>query len=185
MKALYFKKGFNKNGGEIVDGAVKIFLRKPYGKTEMFTTRDVTSSTGNTRTVTNLEGSIKLDEYMAKQVKYFFNVDLAADTYLNVRVGVWGSMGKAIAKFNLKDGDCYMFLLSNAKMDGFTKKDGSTGYQLNANAFDFEPIRTDRAQNGNAAQKSNAGSQPAQDTGFSAGVSDDFAAIEDSEDMPF
>ena len=173
MKALYFKKGFNKNGGEIVDGAVKIFLRKPYGKTEMFTTRDVTSSTG------------KLDEYMAKQVKYFFNVDLAADTYLNVRVGVWGSMGKAIAKFNLKDGDCYMVLLSNAKMDSFTKKDGSTGYQLNANAFDFEPIRTDRAQNGNAAQKSNAGSQPAQDTGFSAGVSDDFAAIEDSEDLPF
>lgn len=182
-KNLYFTHGYDRNGKQIVTGAVKIFLRKPYGQTAMFTTRDVTTASGNARTVTNVEGSIKLDDYMVKQVNHFFNVNMMSGSYLNVRVGIWGVMGKALTKFNLNDGDIYMFLLNSATLQQYNKKDGSVGYQLNANAFDFEPIRTAgrNNQNGNHAQNTNAAPQAAQ-----AGPgADDFAAIDDSEDLPF
>ena len=186
-KNLYFTHGYDRNGKQIVTGAVKIFLRKPYGQTALSTTREVNTSSGNTRTVTNVEGSIKLDDFMVKQVKYFFNVDMASGSYLNVRVGVWGSMGKALSKFQLTDGDIYMFLLSSATMQQFNKKDGSVGYQLNVNAFDFEPIRTAgrNNQNSNASQNTNVAPQAVQSSHNAGPGADDFAAIDDSEDLPF
>ena len=170
-KNLYFTHGYDRNGKQIVTGAVKIFLRKPYGQTAMFTTRDVTTASGNARTVTNVEGSIKLDDYMVKQVNHFFNVNMMSGSYLNVRVGIWGVMGKALTKFNLNDGDIYMFLLNSATLQQYNKKDGSVGYRTAGR----------NNQNGNHAQNTNAAPQAAQ-----AGPgADDFAAIDDSEDLPF
>ena len=185
-KNFYFKHGYDRNGQQIVDGAVKIFLRKPYGQTALASTRDVNTANGS-RTVTNVEGSVKLDDFMVKQIKYFFNVDLPIDSYINVRIGVWGSMGKALAKFNLNDGDLYMFMASRAELQNFAKKDGSTGYQLSISAFDFEPIRTAgrNNQNGNASQSTNTASQAAQPSDNAGPGADDFAAIDDSEDLPF
>lgn len=185
-KNFYFKHGYDRNGKQIVDGAVKIFLRKPYGQTALSTTRDVNTANGS-RTVTNVEGAVKLDDNAVKQIKFFFNVDLPIDSYINVRVGVWGSMGKALAKFNLNDGDLYMFMASRAELQNFTKKDGSTGYQLNISAFDFEPVRTAgrNNQNGNASQNANAAPQASQPSYNAGPGADDFAAIDDSEDLPF
>ena len=185
-KCFYFKHGCDRNGKQIVDGAVKIFLRKPFSQTALASTRDVNTANGS-RTVTNVEGSVKLDDFMVKQIKYFFNIDLGVNSYLNVRVGVWGSMGKALAKFNLNEGDLYMFMASRVELQNFTKKDGSTGYQLNVNAFDFEPIRTAgrNNQNGSASQNTDAAPQAAQPSYNAGPGADDFAAIDDSGDLPF
>ena len=180
-KYFYFNRTYNKNGQQIVSGAVKIYLRKPYGSQELATTRDVTGQNGQTRTVCNVEGSVKLDQYMVKQLGYFFNVNLAEGSYLNVRVGLWGPAAKALSKFNLNEGDAYMFILSNATLSSFNKKDGSVGYQVDANAFDFEHIPA----NPNNAQ-ANGGQNRAQPATNNVGpTADDFAAIDESEDLPF
>lgn len=183
-KALYLTRTYTKSGKEAVGGAVKIFLRKPYGTTDMSVMREVNVGS-NTRTVCNVEGSIKLDDYMVKQLKYFFNKDVPSGSYLNVRVGVWGSMGKAISKFNLADGDIYMFMVQSAELQNFNKKDGSVGYQLNVNAFDFEPIRTGRGnQNGGNNSQHTQNAAPVQQNNAGA-VADDFEAIDESDDLPF
>lgn len=195
-KAFYFHRAYNRNGQEVVAGGVKIYLRKPYGSQTLENVREVMGQNGP-RTVCNVEGSVKLDQYMVKQIAYFFNVNLSEGSFLQVRVGVWGSMGKALSKFPLNEGDCYLFMASNVRMESFSKRDGSTGYQIVVTAFDFEHIPTNgkNAQNNNAGQ--NAG-QPRQNNvqqrnqpaptpapAYTGPSADDFAAIDESEDLPF
>lgn len=144
-----------------------------------------------TRSVTNIEGSYKVDQLMAKQLKFFFGVDIPEGDFLNIRVALWGKPGENLAKFNVNDGDLYMFMLRNISLETFTRKNNATGYQLSAQAFDFEPLRTKKADDNNGAAKAPqaAAPKPAQaapqapvQDDYSA---DDFAAIDDSDDLPF
>lgn len=188
-KFFYLNNSYDKNGNRIVTGAVKLFLKPNYTTKQMSNTQTVTGVNGNERTVCNVEGSIKLDDRMVTQLKYFFgdNVALNSGDFLNVRVGVWGAMGKALSKFTLNDGDLYMFILTNAKLDTFEKKNGQTGYQLNANAFDFEPLRSAKnaAGTNQNSDKTKAGASSAAPAAAASNPSDDFAAVDESDDLPF
>lgn len=198
-KYLYLNKGIQTRKGAVdpaVQGAVKVFLKNIYGTTSPIRVNKVNGVDRNgqpvTRTVANVEGSYKVDDLMASQLKYFFNVDIPKGDFLNIRVAIWNKAGENLAKFNLSEGDLYMFMVRDIAMDTFSRSNGNTGYQLNAQAFDFEPLRTKRSGENAAgkdehpAQQSYAAPQSApsipQDENYGA---DDFAAIDDSDDLPF
>lgn len=149
-----------------------------------------------TRSVTNVEGSYKVDELMARQLKFFFDVDIPQGDYLNIRVALWGKPGENLAKFNVNEGDLYMFMLRSIELGDFARKNGSTGYQLNAQAFDFDPLHTKKAEGNNSgnSNSSNTGKARPKSAARKAAPpvpehddygADDFAAIDDSDDLPF
>lgn len=198
-KYLYLNKGIQTRKGAVdpaVQGAVKVFLKNIYGSTSPIRVNTVNGAGRDgkpvTRTVANVEGSYKVDELMASQLKYFFNADIPTGDFLNIRVAIWNKAGENLAKFNLNEGDLYMFMVRDITLESFNRNNGKPGYQLNAQAFDFEPLRTKRAGGENADkdehqnQQSYAAPQSApsipQDDNYGA---DDFAAIDDSDDLPF
>lgn len=196
-KNLYLKKSVRLKGDggitDIVDGGVKLWLKKPYGAQAAFTVREVlaTDREGKqvTRKVCNVEGSLRVDEFLASQLKYFFSLDLPLDSFIDVRIALWGKRGESFAKFNPQEKDLFMFILTEIHLENFPRRDGSTGYQLSGTAFDFEPIRTQKRENGantNTAPVASAPTQPAaQSNAPSYAAYDDFAAIDDSDDLPF
>lgn len=197
-KFLLLNKGIANRKGQVVNvvqGGVKVFLKNIYGTKSPVRLNTVagTDANGNpvNRTVANVEGSYKIDDFMAKQLKYFFGLDLPKDSYIGVRVALWGRTGEALSKFNLHDGDLYMFMANDVKVNPFQRKDNTTGYSLNVTAYDFEPLKTKKvdseampAANTPAASSVpntfNTPTMPAADYG-----ADDFAAINDSDDLPF
>ena len=197
-KVFYLRK--DKNTGS-VSGGVEIFLRPPYGTQNVSSVNEIQGKNGPV-TVCNCEGSIKVDELTQKQIKYFFGKEVPVGSYLNVKVGVWGNLGKVLSGFQLADGDRIMFLVSDAKIAEFNRKNGDIGYELRVSAFDFKQTYTKRNEDGTRAPAYKATMAPASGNtapapapaaapsydigGYSSGTTaDDFAAIDDSEDLPF
>ena len=191
-KNLYLQKGFDRNGNSIVQGGVKFFIKKPYGKNECVSLREVTIN-GTTKSVANLSGFLKVDDFLQKQLKYFFNVDVPMDELVNINVSVWGKTADILSKFNVQEGNLYFFLVSGGKIETFDRKNGGVGYQLSFNAFDFEPLRTGNKgnENNNSAENHQPEAQPAaqaapaQVPNFADSMQAAFDAIDDSEDLPF
>ena len=156
---------------------------------------------------------MKVDDYLARQVKYFFNVDIPVDTFLNVRVSLWGRLGENFTRFPSAEGDCVSFLANDWKLTQFARRDGTPGYQLEGTAREFCKLRSAQDSNGqtyNAAPRATApapaqtaapraaaapapvrtaapapapAAAPAYSTpGYTAA---DFAAVDDSDDLPF
>lgn len=206
-KYLFLTKGITSHNGVIEDtvyGSVKVFLKNIFGTSSPIRVNSVNGIDRNgqpvTRNVTNVEGSYKVDELMARQLKFYFDVEIPKGDFINIRVALWGVPGDNLAKFNINEGDLYMFMLRSISLESFSRRNNTTGYQLSAQAFDFDVVRSKKAdENGAAPQKSavqKAASVPAQD--YSAPAvqkaapvpvqdysADDFAAIDDSDDLPF
>lgn len=202
MKTLYLKKGRTlDNGTTAIDGAIEIFLRKQYDTQSITSVSEIPTKNGST-TVCNCEGSIKIDEFTQKQLKYFFDVELPIDSYVNIKVGVWGTWGKAFAKFQMAEGDRCMFILNEIKLSSFTRKDGTIGYELRATAFDFKQTYKKVNEDGTRVPSAAAIAAPAYSGRTATPASatapatappvtqqalsvDDLAALDDSDDLPF
>lgn len=151
-KMLFLKRSYNRNGDLVVDGAAKIFLKPDYNTKQLTVVRSVDGVNGP-RTVCNLQGDAKIDEFLAKQIKYFFGADLTIGEFLNIRVGVWGHMGDVISKFELYEKDLYLFFLTNVELNSFTRQNGSIGFQLTCSAYDFEKLHGQKSANGGNGQQ--------------------------------
>lgn len=197
---LKLTKGIAKGkGGAIVDvvhGGLKLFVRKPYGSQTTLTMREVDGRDrdGNPtkRKVVNVEGFYHTDETFVKAIQYFFGKDVSSETRgLTVRIALWDKAGERLMKFDPQEKDLYMFFIREAHLEEFQRRDNSVGYSLTATAFDFEPIRTQKRENAapaqNVAPAQNAAPAQATAPAQSANVPayDDYAAIDDSEDLPF
>ncbi len=181
--------GYNKKGEKIVTGDIDMWLKKRYGANSVGVLREVTVAGDKKATVFNVHGSLKLDERQCKTIKYFFGVDYPVDNYIDIDMNVWGKRGESMAKFNLSEGDKYLFSLIDIKMNSFTRRDGSTGYRLVGNARGFKRLYS--KNNGNKAGM--------QDTVIGAAVTNtaaaiatapqidysDFDAVDDTGDLPF
>ena len=161
-KMVFFKRSYDRNGNIVVDGAVKLFLKPDYSTKQLAVVRSVDGQNGP-RTVCNLQGDVKIDEFLAKQIKYFFGADLTVGDFMNIRVGVWGHMGDVISKFNLTEKDLYIFFISDAKLSSFNRQNGQVGFQLSCSAYDFEKLHSAKpnGENGNQQQYQQP-AQPAQ-----------------------
>ena len=161
-KMVFFKRSYDRNGNIVVDGAVKLFLKPDYSTKQLAVIRSVDGQNGP-RTVCNLQGDVKIDEFLAKQIKYFFGADLTVGDFMNIRVGVWGHMGDVIGKFNLAEKDLYIFFISDAKLSSFNRQNGQVGFQLSCSAYDFEKLHSAKpnGENGNQQQYQQP-AQPAQ-----------------------
>ena len=112
-KALYLKKNKVIRKGqetEVVDGAVKLWLKNPYGEQAAYTYRNDIQATDRqgapiTRSVCNVEGSMRVDEFLAKQLKYFFGLELPVDSFINVRISLWDKRADALMKFGPQEKD--------------------------------------------------------------------------------
>lgn len=162
-KMVFFKRSYDRNGNIVVDGAVKLFLKPDYSTKQLAVVRSVDGQNGP-RTVCNLQGDVKIDEFLAKQIKYFFGADLTVGDFMNIRVGVWGHMGDVIGKFNLAEKDLYIFFISDAKLSSFNRQNGQVGFQLSCSAYDFEKLHSAKpnGENGNQQQYQQQPAQPAQ-----------------------
>ena len=209
MSKNIFLNKIKSANGNIVYGAARIFLRKPYGSNELLKTKNVTRTTANgptPATVTEVSGSLKVDDLLARQAKYFFGVDLPVDMYLNVRVTLWDKVGENFTRFPRTEGESVMFFSGNWKLTSFNRKDGSVGYQLEGSAYDFCALRSAQEQNqgASAAAKTAAPAQKAapQTTQTAAAsaqkaaaptaynapgqyTAEDFAGVDESDDLPF
>lgn len=196
-KNLYLKKGVRRKADgaiiDTVDGGIKLWLKKPYGAQAAFTVREVLGAGRDgqqvTRKVCNVEGSLRVDEFLAPQLKYFFSLDLPLDSFIDVRIALWDKRAEALTKFNPQEKDLFMFILTEIHSESFQRRDGSTGYQLSGSAFDFEPLRTQKRENSTnaSAPTQSAVQSDAQSAApsYVAYIGDDFAAIDDSDDLPF
>lgn len=160
-KMLFLKRSYDRNGNLVVDGAAKVFLKPDYNTKQLTVVRSVDGVNGP-RTVCNLQGDAKIDEFLAKQIKYFFGADLTVGEFLNIRVGVWGHMGDVISKFELYEKDLYLFFLTDAKLSSFTRQNGSVGFQLTCSAYDFEKLHGQKSANGGNGQQNTQQYQPQQ-----------------------
>lgn len=216
-KNLFLNRLVGANNAVTVYGGARIFVRKPYGSKDLLVARSVNTTDRNGQprqaTVVEVNGSYKVDDLLARQIKYFYGV-VPAETYLNVRVSIWDKMGENLLKFPPNEGDSYMFFFSKVELQQFNRKDGNVGYQLQGTAYDFCRLRT---ADENAAMRTNNSTShsvsapvqvPPQTTATTAVqapvrimaapaaapapayntpqyTADDFAAIDDSDDLPF
>lgn len=196
MSNLILTKGLISRNGAVepnVQGAIKVFLQNAYNANSPLTSRTVDTANGQ-RTVTTVNASLKTDETMVKQLKYFFNLDIPEGQFVQFRVNLWGNTGDNLGKFNPKNGDLFMFFVRDLRVTQFTRKNGNPGFNLDATAYAFEPVNTGKKANGDGGQKP-AASKPAQTTTSRPAApaypaqteydSDDFAAVDDSDDLPF
>lgn len=172
-KYLYLSKRDSVKGGKDVFGGVKLFLRPRYGSNSPIRTNTVEG-----KAVTELDGAYKIDSFMAKQIKYLFDVDLKEDSFLNVQVSLWGKPAESILKFNPETGDLYMLFATNAKLVDFERKSGETGYQLRVTAFDFDLVKRNNSNERQQNPTTNTQSYPQQSPG-------DFELMDDNDDLPF
>lgn len=179
-----------KNGAvvENVFGGLKLFVRKPYGSQNVLTTRDVDGPDRNgapaQRKVVNAEGFYHVDETFVKAIQYYFGKDVSSENRgLTVRISLWDKVGERLLKFNPQENDLYMFLVRDVRIQEFNRRDGSVGYALQGTAYDFEPLKTQKRNSAQPAQNAAPAAAPAQNSNVPA--YDDYAAIDDSEDLPF
>ena len=191
---LNLTKGLISRNGSVeptVIGGIKVFLQNAYNANSPLSTRTVDTANGQ-RTVTTVNASLKTDETMCKQLKYFFGQDVPEGQFVAFRITLWGRPGENLSRFNPKNGDLYLFFVSDMRVNEFTRKNGTPGFALEATAFAFEPAGNGKKGDGSAnkapdnkpAQKAaspSASSYPAQ-TEYD---NDDFAAVEDSDYLPF
>lgn len=172
---------------EIVTGACDFWLKKPYGSQDAVTLRNVTAMGGAQRRVANVEGSLKISEYLGKSLKYYFGVDLPVDSYIDVRIGLWGKKAEAMEKRAPAERDSYMFFLNRIEAKSFTRKNGDTGWQLEGSAFDFCQLEKRAGGTATSAEPAHAPHQNSAETAQAAYAPspDDFAIVADDDDLPF
>lgn len=131
-----YKLHLNK-GKDHVYGGLNIFCNKHYGSDEVGK-KTVVEKNGKKLAVLTLASSYKVDEALAAKIKFLFNVDVVKDTYLNVRASVFSNLATRFDNVTIGEGDYLALYASNVKLEEYSKKDGSKGYQLSATCFDFE-----------------------------------------------
>lgn len=182
VKSFFMKKGYNKSGKEVADGAVKLFVKKAYGTNDVFITRAVQIN-GEARRVGNVTGSVLVDEYTAKALKYNLNADVPADMYVNVKLAFWDKKAELFEKWNINEGDLVMFFCSSFTYTTFDKRDGSTGYQIEGNVYDWDVVKKNKQQEQAQTSATRTGDMAAvAESDFNA---EGFVAIEDDGDLPF
>lgn len=181
-KSFFMKKGYSKSGKEFTDGALKMFVKKPYGSNDVFTTRDVMLN-GKTQKVGNVVGSVFVDEYAVKALKYNLNLntDIPADVYVNVRLAFWGKKAELFEKCKINEGDLVMFFCSSFSFTTFAKKDGTTGYQIEGNVYDWDVVKKNK-QTETSSTADNGDMDAVAESDFNAMG---FTECEDDGDLPF
>lgn len=198
MANLFLTKGLMSSKGKVentVIGGVKVFLQKAYGSDSPLETHTVTLGDGSTAEATRVNASLKIDESMARQLKYFFDLDVPAGDFVRFQLTLWGQAGTNLRKFNPQNGDLYLFFISALRVDRFQRKDGTPGFSLAGRAFAFEPALTKKRADGEAnkpaakpaAKAASAPQQakPAYPEQTETYSEEDFEAIAESDDLPF
>ncbi len=185
-KYLYLNKGYKKNGEEKVQGAIKLFLKKPYNSLQVYPGVRTVAVGNKQHTVGSVEGSVKVDGFLKSQIEYAFNTEVEENSYLQIKVSLWDKKAEALEKFNLDERDLLLFFVSNIELNSFSKKDGSTGYALTATAYDFEMLRkAPSAAQSDSSAKAPVHQEPDSDYDMDAvNESDDFD-FADNGDLPF
>ena len=145
-KYFFLKKGYDKKGKEVVEGVVKLFVKKHYGSDEIFTLRDVQINNGEATQVGNVVGSVLVDEYAAKVLKYYFSKPIPTNTFVNVKLAFWGTKADLFKKWSLKEGDLLMFLCTGLVCNEFKKRDGSQAYQIEGNVLEWDLLRKKKCE---------------------------------------
>lgn len=200
---LFLTKGIVKRKGAVVDtvqGAVKVFLGKQYESDSPIKTGTfdvVNPNTGATiqRNYCNVRGQVKADSFIAKQMKYFFNQDIPEGDFLTFEISLWGPNADNFVKFNPKVNDLVTFFANSISVTTFPRRNGGTGISVSVQAFAFDMSRNAHGENGGknsgskqSAPKAPAAKQntaPAAQPSYNAPDFDDFAAIEEADDLPF
>lgn len=197
MNNLILTKGLVSRNGAVepaVQGAIRVFLQNAYNSDTPLESRTVTVG-DKQRTVVTANASLKVDELMSKQLNYFFGKDVPEGEFVRFRVQLWGKPGDNLMRFNAKKGDLYLFFIKDLRVNNFTRKNGAEGFSLDATAYAFEPVTAKKANggtnNGQTANPADHSAQKRQNTqapSYPAQTeydSDDFAAVDDSDDLPF
>lgn len=204
----------SKNPDGSANGGMRFFLHKPYGSQDLIPGRRVNTARGE-QVVYEANGGLKVDDLLKRQLAYFFGVEFPVDSFLNVKVSMWGKCGENFLKANPQERDSFMFFGNSWRLNQFAKRDGGVGYELVGSAFDYCRLRSAQDSNGqtyNAAPRATAPAPaqtaapraaaapapvrtaapapapaaapaPAYSTpGYTAA---DFAAVDDSDDLPF
>ena len=134
-----YKLHLNKGKDGVVYGGINLFANKFYGTDEV-TKLVKTKKDDRDLSILQINSSYKVDELLKSRIKYYFDVDLEEGSYLGVRASIFSNLATRFDNVSLTNGDYLVVYASNVKLTSFEKKDGTTGYQLDVSAYDFQRI---------------------------------------------
>jgi hypothetical protein len=134
MSDLHFAVRKEENGSRRVYGSLVGIINRPINEGGSTVSERTVTVGSEDRKVFNVLLSLKINEYDTKKLKYFFDIDAQPDTYLPVRVSMWGIAVERLAKYAPREHEPVEFYFSSGKPD--TYKDRT---RLDITAFDFEP----------------------------------------------
>ncbi len=126
-----------------VIGSVSMLISKASAVTENTLTKNVVTVGGREKSVVNAYGGVKINEYDAAAIERLYSWKVEKDSYLNVRVTLWGTDGDRLMKADPKPGDAFEFFFSSSSVNEFGGRK-----RLDITAYDFEIRR--RKDNGDA-----------------------------------
>ena len=139
----------NENGTRRVYGSLVGLVNRPSNESAGTVTERTVTVGNEEKKVFNINLSLKINDYDTKKMKYFFGIDVEPNTYLPVRVSMWGIAGERLAKYAPREHEPVEFYFSSGNPDTYKER-----MRLDITAFDFEPRGRKKGNKRDEAEKS-------------------------------